>query len=396
MKWASHASGHETLDAALDECAESLLTSMGPNSIDLAIVFISSHHLSDPNRIPNLLQQKLKSKHVVGCSAGGVIGGGKEIEQRPGISVTCGHLPEVKLTPFHINNEDLPDLDASPESWENITRTFAENDPQFIILSDPFTIQSENLLMGLDYAFPKSVKIGGLASGNREHGGNVLILDSDVYEQGALGIALEGKIRIDTIVAQGCRPIGRTMRITRSHQNILMELDGQPPLVTLKDLFPTLNDRDQTLAQHSLFLGMVMDEFEDNPNLGDFLIRNIIGMDSNSGALAIGEMLREGQLAQFHLRDAQTSSDELSALLTKYRAGSSVTPETAGALLFSCQGRGLYLYGHADHDTGLFHDTIGEVPLGGFFCNGEIGPVMGTTYLHGYTSSLGVLRPLES
>ena len=200
MRWASHASTNETLDIALDECAESVLERMGSKTIDLAIVFLSSHHLKDPANIPNLLQQKFRSKHVVGCSAGGVIGGGKEIEQSPGVSVTCGHLPGVNLTPFHINNDDLPDLDASPESWENMTRTWASNNPQFIILSDPFTIKSENLLMGLDYAFPKSVKIGGLASGSHQYGGNVLILNSNIYEQGAIGIALEGKIRIDTIV----------------------------------------------------------------------------------------------------------------------------------------------------------------------------------------------------
>ena len=136
-----------------------------------------------------------------------------------------------------------------------------------------------------------------------------------------------------------------------------------------------------------------MDEFQDHPQLGDFLIRNIIGMDPKSGAIGIGERLREGQIVQFHLRDAQTSAEDLTGLVNQYRDGQRGT-RVAGGLLFSCLGRGMYLYGQPDHDTGIFRDALGEIPLGGFFCNGEIGPVQGATYLHGYTSSFGLFRPL--
>ena len=144
-------------------------------------------------------------------------------------------------------------------------------------------------------------------------------------------------------------------------------------------------------AQHSLFLGVVMDEFMDDPKLGDFLIRNIIGLDARRGALAVGEYLKEGQTVQFHLRDAETSSQDLDAMLTQYTADG-VRTSGAGALLFQCLGRGSYLYGRADHDTDMFRDKVGAVPLTGFFCNGEIGQVAGSTYLHGYTSSFGIFR----
>ena len=172
---------------------------------------------------------------------------------------------------------------------------------------------------------------------------------------------------------------------------MLVELDGQPPLEVLRNMFEALPERDRGLLQNSLFLGVVMDELIDSPVQGDFLIRNVVGMDQATGGLAIGEMLKEGQLVQFHLRDAETSTDDLQAVLARYadEHRENVIP---GALLFSCLGRGQYLYGKPNHDTDLFRDKLGDVPLGGFFCNGEIGPVSGTTFLHGYTSSFGLFR----
>jgi len=182
------------------------------------------------------------------------------------------------------------------------------------------------------------------------------------------------------------------MRITGSRRNLLLELDDAPPLKVLKDIFQTLNERDQGLMRNSLFLGVVMDELLDDPQQGDFLIRNVVGMDERTGAIAVGELLKEGQLVQFHLRDAETSSQDLTAVLGRYAADNRENT-IEGALLFSCLGRGEYLYGRPNHDTGIFQEHLGLVPLGGFFCNGEIGPVSGTTFLHGYTSSFGIFRP---
>jgi small ligand-binding sensory domain FIST len=208
-----------------------------------------------------------------------------------------------------------------------------------------------------------------------------------------VGLALKGNVVVDTVVAQGCRPVGKLMSITKSSQNLLQELDGRPPLEVLRELFSESGERDQSLMQHSLFLGVLMDDFIDNPQQGDFLIRNIIGMDARSGAMAVGEMLREGQRVRFHLRDALTSAEDLAALLARYGSAERASP-CEGALLFSCLGRGQYLYGRPDHDTELFADKVGLIPLGGFFCNGEIGQVSGTTFLHGYTSSFGIFRPV--
>ena len=391
MKWTSAASDNSSLEEALDRCVATVKEDIGQDSVDLAVVFASPHHGEGYERIPGLVAKRLGAKHLIGCSAGGVIGGGHEIEQRAGLSLTAASLPGVSITPFHVVNESLPDLDASPGAWETLVGISPDEHPQFLLITDPFTIRSDNLLLGLDYAFRYSVKVGGMASGGQHPGANVLMLDGKVHRSGAVGMAFHGDVVIDTIVAQGCRPIGKPMNVTRCDNNILLELDDAKALEALRDLYQVLSDRDKELARHSLFLGVVMDEFQEYPQLGDFLIRNIVGMDPRHGALAIGERLREGQIVQFHLRDAQTSTEDLKAMVNQYRDRYRETG-VEGALLFSCLGRGQYLYGQPDHDTGIFRNMMGEVPVGGFFCNGEIGPVQGTTYLHGYTSSFGLFR----
>ena len=199
-------------------------------------------------------------------------------------------------------------------------------------------------------------------------------------------MALDGDVVIDTVVAQGCRPIGEPMFVTRCERNFLYEVDGRSPAAVLSDLHRRASTRDKELFRSSLFLGIVMREQQEYQQ-GDFLVRNVLGLDGKTGAVAVGALLRTGMVVQFHLRDARTSAEDLDTLLGRY-AGQPV-----GSLLFSCLGRGVHLYGRADHDTDLARRHFGDLPLGGFFCNGEIGPVQGTTFLHGYTSAFGLFRP---
>ena len=238
---------------------------------------------------------------------------------------------------------------------------------------------------GLDPTFV----VGGRVN---QAGANALFIGRDVHRSGAVGIAMHGNIAVDTVVAQGCKPIGRQMKVTSCHRNMLLELDGQSPLEVLRELIGELDERDKALAQHSLFLGVVMDQFNEDPKLGDFLVRNILGVDARTGGLAVGERLREGQNVQFHLRDAEASSLDLQSMLSQY-VGDHQPGSEAGAMLFQCLGRGSYLFGRPDHDTDMFREMVGSIPLTGFFCNGEIGQVGGSTYLHGYTSSFGIFRP---
>jgi small ligand-binding sensory domain FIST len=268
-----------------------------------------------------------------------------------------------------------------------------EDEPHFVLLADPFSADAGSLLSGMDYAFPSSPKIGGLASGANGPGLNALFLDGEVFHGGAVGVALTGDVALDTVVAQGCRPVGELLSVTGCRENVLYELDGRPALEALRDLFTGLDERDRRLAGTSLFVGILMDDLREEPETGDFLIRNLIGIDSATGSLAVGERLQQGMSLRFHLRDAQTSAEDLDAMLSGYRKTLPNTESPSGALLFSCVGRGQGLYGQKDFDTDAFRQHLGDVPVGGFFCNGEFGPVGGTTFLHGYTSSFGLFRP---
>jgi small ligand-binding sensory domain FIST len=301
-------------------------------------------------------------------------------------------LPGVDLHAFHLDQKRLPTLAAEPAAWRQLIGLSDETQPDFLLLPDPFSFPIDTVLHDLDRQFPTSRKVGGLASGGSEAGSNVLYLGDRIHRSGVVGLALAGNIETDTLVAQGCRPIGEPLFVTGAQRNVLRSLDGQPPLAIINELYASLDSRDQELLRHSLFVGIAMQDARQEYRQGDFLIRNIIGLDQESGAVAIGAVPQENSIVQFHLRDARTSAEDLEALLSRFdHLPSSARPQ--GSLLFSCLGRGNALYGRPDHDTHAFLRHVGDVPLGGFFCNGEIGPVQGTTFLHGYTSAFALFKP---
>lgn len=403
MKWSSFLSQALSFEEAIKEAGKSVTASLYglssgaivPKEVDFAAVFVSEGWESRYLDLLKVLRPSLSAKVLIGCSGGGIIGGGEEVEHQPAISINAALLPGVKLYPFHLENQELPDLDAGPEVWRKVVGVPDGESPNFILLADPFSFQIESFVLGLDYAFPASVKIGGLASGANTSGRNVLYLNDKIYKSGIVGVALCGNIVLDTVIAHGCRPIGKPMMITGCDGNLLLELDRKMPIQVLQELFQTLSVRDKRLLTDSLFLGIVTDPFKKEYSLGDFLIRNLIGADMRRGILAVGANLRIGQTVQFHLRDPETSEENLSLMLEQYLIkAKSELPR--GALLFSCLGRGEYLYGTASHDSKMFMDAIGHIPLGGFFCNGEIGPVGQNTYLHGYTSCFAIFKdPLK-
>jgi small ligand-binding sensory domain FIST len=391
MKWSTALSQKLDLEQALQECCAKLNKELDGQDPDLLMAFIAPEFMAKYDLVPGIIYGAMSPKTFIGCSAAGFIGGGMEVEQNPAVSMVAARLPDVAVKGFHLTDAQMPDLDDAPENWHKLINVAPPLQPDFILLSDPFSFRIDILVQGLDFAFPKAVKIGGLSSGANEPGINAMFLNDKVYKEGMVGVALSGNLVIDTIVAQGCRPIGRPLHVTKCNKNFLYELDGEPAVNVLHGLLMGLAPHDQELARHSLFLGVVMDEFKDNFKPGDFLIRNILGLEQNSGALVIGEILRPERTIQFHLRDAATSSEDLRMLLRNFKdRHSSNNKNASGALLFSCLGRGQYLYGEPNHDSHCFFEHMGEIPLGGFFCNGEIGPVGGTTFLHGYTSSFGI------
>jgi small ligand-binding sensory domain FIST len=416
MKWTTAISTRASLEAAVNEVVDKAQTALGQTA-NLAFVFISDDFASEYSRLMPLLHERLGTLPILGCGGGGIIGqtaSGRpqEIEDEPAISLTLAALPDVKIHPFYLRPETLPDLDSSPDVWVDALGVDPAEHPHFILLGDSMSAQINDLLQGLDYAYPQSVKVGGLTAGVSALGGTGLFCHGRLMREGTVGVALSGNISVETIVAQGCRPVGSLLRVAESDRHVLLQVEAhsdgdrwetatvdtkvQTALEALHRALDTLDEKDRSKAQNALSIGIVRDAFKPAIGTGDFLIRNLIGVDPRIGAIAIGDRLRPGQRIQFHLRDAETSAEELEMLLLDYQQQQ---PENAvppsGALLFNCLGRGERFYGQPNFDTQLFRQYVGKTPIGGFFCQGEIGQISNTTFLHGYTAVFALFRPLN-
>ncbi len=407
MKWVSALSTRPSLEAAVQEVVAQAQSTLNAPA-DLALVFISAAFASEYSRLMPLLKEALPVPTLIGCNGGGVVGMTsrgipQEVEAEAAISLSLAYLPGVKVHAFHISPEALPDLDAPPNRWVELVGVSPQENPNFILLADPMSSGINDLLQGLDFAYPGAVKVGGLASLTSMESHGSLFCNYKIYREGVVGVALTGNMVLETIVAQGCRPIGHPYRVVEGERNVMLKLEEQPdsegtgtgektPLEALQELFQTLSEEDRELAQNSLFVGIAQTEFKQRLEPGDFLIRNLLGVDPRVGAIAIGDRVRPGQRIQFHLRDAHASAEDLKTLLERYQQQHVGAGAAVGALMFSCVGRGEGLYGEPNFDSHLFQQYLKNIPLSGFFCGGEIGPVGGSTFLHGYTSVFGICR----
>ena len=411
MKWASAISTSASLEAAVKEVVTQTTQQLEGQKPNLALVFVSIAFASEYARLLPLLHEQLDVDHILGCSGSGVIGMAdefpEEVEEGAALSLTLAALPNVDIHTFHLTAADLPDLDAPPGQWSELIGASPQAQPNFVILADPFSSGTSELLQGVDVAYPGAPKVGGLAgveSFNRSSG---LFCDRKMYREGMVGVALSGEIVMETIVAQGCRPIGELYRVSEGDRNIVLKLEqadesidadakSQTPLEVLQNIFQNMDEEERELAQNALFIGVAQSGFKPSLTRRDFLIRNLVGVDPRNGSIAVADKIRPGMRIQFHMRDAQTSAEDLENLLRRYRVerlenkierkGSS----PVGALLFSCTGRGEGLYDEPNFDSDMFEQYLGPLPIGGFFCNGEIGPVGATTFLHGFTSVFGI------
>ncbi|MES2201783.1 MAG: FIST N-terminal domain-containing protein [candidate division FCPU426 bacterium] len=389
MKWSSAVSGELEAQDALRDCVDKIRRDLGGQKPDALFVFVSPHHSDSYDAILAGLNSGLQPRHLMGCSGGGVIGAGHEVEEGPGLSVTAALMPGVTIRSIKLDDADLPDADSPPSAWEAALGVRASDRPEFLLLASPFMGRAEDLLAGLDYAFPMAQKVGGMASGLRGIGERAMFLGEERVSDGAILLAFSGELRLDTLVAQGCRGVGGVHTITRCEKNLLQELDGKPALKLLTEIYEAATPPDRQLMNRALFIGLITDPLAAwPPEHGDFLIRNVLGIDAGERSIAVGAMLREGQALRFHVRDSGAAAQDLKSLLQRHQKHGA----PSGALLFSCLGRGEGMYGVPDHDSRLFAESFGPVPLGGFFCNGEIGQVGQGTYIHGFTSSFGLFR----
>ena len=266
-----------------------------------------------------------------------------------------------------------------------------EEKPAFILLNDPYSFNLLDLLERFEKLYPGQPAIGGIASAGEAPGQNTMIFDGQPLHQGLCGVALSGNVRIDTVVSQGCRPIGRHLVITEAERNIIRQLGGQPPLQVLIETLQNCSTHDIELARSGgLLIGRAISEQQPAYARGDFLIRNAIGFEQDTGAMAVNDLVQTGQTIQFHVRDSASAAADLASLLGARPRGMS-----AGALLFTCNGRGTRLFKDRHHDAMAVTRSGNALPVAGLFCAGEIGPVGLRNYVHGYTASVAFFRPAD-
>jgi small ligand-binding sensory domain FIST len=353
---------------------------------DLAFLFFSTHHLEGVETLAATARSRLSAHALLGCSGQAIVGNDQEIEGQPALSLWLGHWGQpVDLEPFHLLLEQTPD-GVSMLGWPDALLNADPANRSMLLLADPYTFPIEEFLYQANEQYRGLQVIGGMASTERGPEECCLILGDQVHRTGAVGVLLQGAARPRSIVSQGCRPIGKHMIITRGHDNIIEELGGQPPLVRLRQLWQELSPRDQKLFQQGLHIGRVLNEYQGEFQRGDFLVRNVLGLDRESGALAITDRVRVGQTIQFHVRDAETADEDLRALLQMDVSAHEQRPR--GALLFTCNGRGTHLFDQPHHDARAVRQEAGALPLAGFFAQGELGPVGGQNFIHGFTASV--------
>ena len=351
----------------------------------LVFVFVSHDHRTEFDAIGVEIARQLSPGCLLGCSAEAVLANDTEMESEPAIAVWAARLPGTRILPMHLQFERTPD-GGSIIGWpDELTESWPE-DSVLMLLGDPFSFPTDSLLERLNEDQPGIPIVGGMASGAGAPGENALFLNGERFRAGAVAALLSGDITFRSIVSQGCRPIGTTFIVTKAEQNVIHELGGQPALLQLKEVFDTLPTREKQLVQSGLHVGRVVSEYQDHREQGDFLVRNVLGLDAEQGAIVVGDYIRPGQTIQFHVRDEQTASDEWQELLAQTRDDSRFAP--AGGLLFTCNGRGTRLFSQPHHDAGCAWQTLGQLPLAGFFAQGEIGPVGRTNFVHGFTASL--------
>jgi small ligand-binding sensory domain FIST len=392
MKWTTGLSRNSNPTQAVDE-ASAMLDVGSTQEIDVVLVFFSMSHVEHVDQLAGAISDRFPEAVCVGCNAAGVVGGGTEAEVGDCLSITAGVLPGVEIRPLRFKPDvhDRPDFD-----WGEELGDWADPTPHFLVLSEPNSFETEDLLSALDAGFPNSEKFGGLVSGASSAASNVLLLDGEIYRGGAIGLAMSGELRVDTIVAQSCRPLGEPYIVTDHTHNVVHRFDRGNPMEVFRELVYGLEGEERELAQHAMFVGIGVESKRGEYRPGDFVIRNMVGFNPKTGDLAVAAPIEDLDVLQFHLMDPRSSANEFERAMQDFAANSRGDDEVRGALLFSCVSQGETQYGGANHEPALLRRYFGDLPLGGFFSDGEIAPVGHKTCLHGYASTVTVFREPEA
>jgi small ligand-binding sensory domain FIST len=372
----------ESFDAveAFSEAAGQAATGLDA-PCDLCLVFAGAPHLGHGKWILSTVHEVLAPRRLIGCGAGGVVGPGREIEEGPAAVVWAASMPGAELSTHHFEVEQRGDgfrVLGIPDG-EDLGEAM-------VVLADPYSFATEALLERLAELAPGMPVLGGLASAAAA-GSASLFRDGDVVGGGAVACSLSG-VSLMPCVSQGALPVGPEMTITAAEGNVIAELASKPAIERLQEAIGSLDPREQRLAAAGLMLGIVIEENRPEYRRGDFLVRPVLGADTEAGTIAVGERVRIGQTVRMHVRDGASADEDLRDALRTQVAALGDSP-AAGVLVFTCNGRGSHMFEVPDHDAMAIEGALG-VPAGGFFCAGEIGPVGGSNFLHGFTATMAV------
>lgn len=373
-------------DASRQLCAgiEERLAGATPT---VAVLLASAHFEDELQSIVSVVAERLAPRAMIGTTGEAVICGEFEYENQPAVALWAASLPGATVRSFHLSQDQLGGMSSAAELSDHLEIP-PLSEPNFVLLGDPFSIDVLRLLDLLGAAYEGRPAVGGMASAGEAPGQNAVICDGQLLAQGAAGVAICGGVAIEHVVSQGCRPIGRPWVITRAERNVIHQLGGKTALVAVNEMLSQCTPQEIELARaRGLLVGRVINEYQPTFSRGDFLIRNPLGFDPSSGAMAVNDLVRTGQTVQFHVRDEASADADLTEMLA------ASAPGGMGALLFNCNGRGTRLYSHAHHDARAVSDRLGGAPLAGLFCAGEIGPIGRRNFLHGHTASIAIFRP---
>lgn len=382
------ASAAPQIDEAIREAAEAAAVQVGGRA-DVAVVFVAGGYGDAIRPAMEGLGDAVGAPVVIATTAEAVLADGVEYESRPAVTVWLARLPSASIVPFSLEYAQTPD-GGMFVGWPSDLDGPWPDEAAVVLLADPFSFPVDALIKRMEEDHPGVPIVGGMASGGYQPGANTLVVGSRTYDSGAVGFVVGGGARIRPVVSQGCRPIGRPMVVTKSEENVIIQLGGRPALERLREIYGELDPADRELVRSSLHVGRVASEYQDSFQRGDFLVRNVVGADPESGVIAVGDTVRTGQTVQFHVRDARSADEDLRTLLSQEKGRGA---SAAGALVFTCNGRGTRLFDEANHDARCVQEIIGRVPTAGFFAQGEIGPIGRRNCLHGFTASIALFEP---
>jgi small ligand-binding sensory domain FIST len=379
------------LHDALHRLETSLGQKVGDQEVDLSVVFLSAHFRGQAQQVRSGLQEIFHPAELIGCSAESIIGPVDELEQTPAIAVLLACLPGVTLTPFSLASQAWAELLEDEAAFRQAVPNPPAGARLGLLFCDPFSTPVDHVLKAFEHFHPGVPVLGGMASAAMAAGQNTLFLKDRILNNGAVGLLLSGDFDLDYIVSQGSRPVGDPYVVTGARQNVIFSLENQPPLFRIQEMVDHLSEDDHQLLQRGLLIGRAINPIQDVFGRGDFLIRSVLAADHHNGAITVGDVIQSGEIVQFHVRDALTAREDLEMMLIPQ----AFRPPAAGVLMFTCNGRGTRLFDVPSRDVSIVQKGLGNVPLAGFFCAGEIGPVRGHNFVHGHTVCLAIFRPAQ-